>query len=590
MDPSKDLLAFVTALDAHSSSSDEGDNKRVKKGRDKKKKSERKESFPPVDNSAVSISDFAALLGGEESSSTKRKRGTDAPLPKTVQSKLERKVAWEQTQNDVTGRWEPFVQRVKEAPTLKFPLNPVQVPNMQTVESQMAHFQPQNDFERGLADVLSRTDNKSFGDAELPGAEMTTELPESTANPKLAKKAADAAKDRAMQFYKEQKQKHSSKIKSKTYRKHLAKDKARKALKAKLENDDGAMTLHEREQDREQAELARIRERFSLRTHKAGKWAHDLLLNKKAHREFRAGLSAQVKEQQMLREQIMGKAAAHQEEDDDDDEDDDVYEELDEEEVENLERLKAELEMTESEEELPKVVARRKFGPPLPAADISEEEQLKVISASKDSTITASRKGLLNNKAAESDTDDKEDSMSMMMNSMQARLNRNQQIADLMFKQKQPLEEEEENDSDSDGGLLGEEFQTEKAKLVKGEAPRTEDMTLPGWGNWSGPGTRAGPPRVQVLKHVPGIDPRKRKDAHLDHVILTEKKLKSAVQKYTVEKVPMPFENREQYEAHLALPVGPEWNTPAAHKRLTAPKIIAPVGSVIKAPKLPHKN
>ena len=45
MDPSKDLLAFVTALDTHSSSSsDEGDSKRVKKGRDKKKKNlERKE-------------------------------------------------------------------------------------------------------------------------------------------------------------------------------------------------------------------------------------------------------------------------------------------------------------------------------------------------------------------------------------------------------------------------------------------------------------------------------------------------------------------------------------------------------------------
>ena len=56
------------------------------------------------------------------------------------------------------------------------------------------------------------------------------------------------------------------------------------------------------------------------------------------------------------------------------------------------------------------------------------------------------------------------------------------------------------------------------------EAPRTEDLTLPGWGSWGG---KAIPTRKnKIVRNISGIDRKARKDANLKHAIINEKKLK----------------------------------------------------------------
>ncbi|KAJ3300996.1 hypothetical protein HDU76_005910 [Blyttiomyces sp. JEL0837] len=94
------------------------------------------------------------------------------------------------------------------------------------------------------------------------------------------------------------------------------------------------------------------------------------------------------------------------------------------------------------------------------------------------------------------------------------------------------------------------EFEEEKAKVIESEAPKEVDLTLPGW------------------------------DANLKHVIINEKRLKKAA-KYMATEVPFGFESREQYEQSIRQPVGKEWNAEGGHSRLTAPRIVTKMGTII---------
>jgi U3 small nucleolar RNA-associated protein 14 len=598
MDPSNDLLAFVSALNQNN---DEKDSTKSKN-----KKNTKKQQVPVIEpKPAIDISDFAALV--EEINPKKRKRllpSTPAPLPKVTQTRLERKVALESTTKDVSARWDPYVKKMSQKESLKFPLNPDKVPK-KTAESLMADFVPQNDFEKQFVNLMKTASASTIVGANalsdkdhmiefanFPACEDNNENPDAT---------GEAAKKRAQDFYKEQRQKHVSKIKSKTYRKHLAKSKARQSLREKLESGDfGAMTAHEQEKNKQAAELARIKERVTLKTQKASKWAHELLLNKRSDREFRSGIAAQVKEQQLLREHIMEKANNY-----DQDEDSDYEQTEQEENRSELDKIKKELEIKQNEyreEQQKQVIGRRKFGGSKTKSfseEINDEESddqkenstpsgpIKVVAKSP---ITPElMKNEVQGDEALEDTNEKDSNTEEYQDPLataRERLERNKKLAELIFSAPRDNEANpQKNSSDSEDS----DFEKEKKDLIISDAPKTENVTLPGWGNWSGPGLSVAAPKVQVLKHTPGIDPKQRKDFHLRNVIISEKKL-PGMDKYTVPNVPLPFSNRQQYEAHLRVPVGPEWNSQDMHRKLIQPRVTAPAGSVIKAPKLPQLN
>ena len=79
----------------------------------------------------------------------------------------------------------------------------------------------------------------------------------------------------------------------------------------------------------------------------------------------------------------------------------------------------------------------------------------------------------------------------------------------------------------------------------------------------------------------------KRKDAKLNHVIITEES-DSKFSKYQVKQLPYEYGNKKQYERTLAQPLGPEWNTLTSHANMTKPSIVTRPGLVIdplEAPK-----
>jgi U3 small nucleolar RNA-associated protein 14 len=118
--------------------------------------------------------------------------------------------------------------------------------------------------------------------------------------------------------------------------------------------------------------------------------------------------------------------------------------------------------------------------------------------------------------------------------------------------------------------------------------PKEEDLTLPGWvnfeiltskGSWGGIGLKPQKQRM-VVKSIPGIEAEKRKDAKLKHVIINEKRLKKSIQ-YLVPQVPHGFENRDQYERTIRMPIGKEWNTQNVYLEKIAPRIQKKLGQAI---------
>ena len=77
------------------------------------------------------------------------------------------------------------------------------------------------------------------------------------------------------------------------------------------------------------------------------------------------------------------------------------------------------------------------------------------------------------------------------------------------------------------GDGFEEDFAAEKAEAIAEDAPKEEDLTMPGWGSWTGQGVKRRAMEKKLIKKVPGIEESQRKDAKLKNVIINEKRAKS---------------------------------------------------------------
>lgn len=133
------------------------------------------------------------------------------------------------------------------------------------------------------------------------------------------------------------------------------------------------------------------------------------------------------------------------------------------------------------------------------------------------------------------------------------------------------------------------EFETIKDKTVSEDAPQEIDETLPGWGSWTGDGIKKSRNAKKFIKHVDGIKLNQRKDAKLQHVIINEKRMKQA-KSYMSQSVPFPFENKEQYERSLNLPIGPEFTTRTNFQKQIMPHVVKKQGKVVAPMDKPFKD
>ncbi|NXH40996.1 UT14A protein, partial [Dicaeum eximium] len=124
------------------------------------------------------------------------------------------------------------------------------------------------------------------------------------------------------------------------------------------------------------------------------------------------------------------------------------------------------------------------------------------------------------------------------------------------------------------------DFRREKRKAEEAAKPQLVNLVLPGWGEWGGTGLKPSARKVKRFLIKPPPAPL-RKDQHLPHVIMSEKRNIHAAA-HQVSELPFPFERHQQFEQSMRTPVGPTWNTQRAFQKLTAPRVITRSGHIIQ--------
>lgn len=106
-----------------------------------------------VEDLMTPLHDFAGFGTIRKRMEQLQKRGAplEAPLPKVIQERLNRKAGYEKTREDIT-KWQPTVKMNREAPSLVF--NKREPAPQLSTTTLAANFRPTTDFEKEVHSIL----------------------------------------------------------------------------------------------------------------------------------------------------------------------------------------------------------------------------------------------------------------------------------------------------------------------------------------------------------------------------------------------------------------------------------------------------
>ena len=132
-----------------------------------------------------------------------------------------------------------------------------------------------------------------------------------------------------------------------------------------------------------------------------------------------------------------------------------------------------------------------------------------------------------------------------------------------------------------------------KMKEIGDELPEEDPFAagVPGWGTWGGAAVKKSKQQLAKEKakraeHKSEIEAKKaailnaRTDKNLRGVLINQQQDTKAL-KYQIDYIPKEFASAKQYAQSLRVPLGQEWNTQDAYKKLNAPAVITKVGTII---------
>ncbi|KAL8482488.1 hypothetical protein ACS0TY_028602 [Phlomoides rotata] len=137
------------------------------------------------------------------------------------------------------------------------------------------------------------------------------------------------------------------------------------------------------------------------------------------------------------------------------------------------------------------------------------------------------------------------------------------------------------------GDDVEEDFEKDKEAFLNEENPEPEKPVLIlGWGQWTDVQKKRGLPSWMLQEHESAKKKRleavkKRKDAHLNNVIISEKLDKKAEKLHT-KTLPYPYTSQEVFEQSIRMPIGPEFNPTTAVGALNRPEVMKRPGIIIK--------
>jgi U3 small nucleolar RNA-associated protein 14 len=603
-----DLLNFVTALqgldeDAAGFSGAED---------------ERSTEYSLASGAGASVDDFTAVLDDEDAGFANLKRkmsvltGEDeerkvieAPLALPQQDRIDRVLAYETTSRDIS-KWKHIIQKNRDAETLKFPLRDQdQVPGV-TCHGLVASFKPETALEQEVATIIKdsgitplKVTSDEAAERDEGGFDVLPFVPLDAEQVQR-----DLAKVRSSKFFAEIRSRRQAKIKSKKYRKMLAKERMKKEAQAIASgnlSELGRLGLlsvtadddEARRERRMKAELDRARERLTLRTRKVNKWAQELLVRRHGDADGRLKILEQLKEKERLRQEIYGsgdKFGADEQDDFDEVEEDDEGDESvaaesddelqdDDESDVNDQGDNAEVNGIFDAPSSAVTTGRHKFSP-------QDSNAAQVHGTVEDSEGSGTEDAYAEDKAFGADLDRsilRQKPVESGPRKRKGVLDANKshwKLDSSSIEQQQQLIQEAFAGDD-----VFTDFAKEKAAITEAEAPKVEDVTLPGWGVWGGAGIAledAKSKKARFVMHKNGLDPKARLDRNLKHVIINERRIKAAANSLTVPKVPFPFASAEEYSRHIAQPIGREWNTVQSYERRIQPRVQIKAGAIIK--------
>lgn len=237
-----------------------------------------------------SVAKDAILIGEPEESQKLKALAT--PLPKRIQERNDRQIAYEITNEDVS-KWDETVQQNRQAEVLKFPLNP-EVKHNDTATTFRATNEPSTELEKkihGLLEQSALTDDKKEATfEEIAASKLSSE--------DLKKRTNELRLMRELMFRDEKRAKRIKKIKSKTF--HKIKKKERLRNQEEVEGSDF-------ESDEEEHDMKRAKERMLLKHKTQSKWAKSMIksgLSKDASN--RADLEEMLRQGEKLRSKQVG--------------------------------------------------------------------------------------------------------------------------------------------------------------------------------------------------------------------------------------------------------------------------------------------
>ncbi|CAI0450113.1 unnamed protein product [Linum tenue] len=625
-----------------------------------------------------------------------------APLSKEAIDKVERQKAYEISKKDIT-KWEPLIKRNREAPSVIFDKD-IDV-GFSTVGAIASEFEPRTDFEKKMASLVY--DEKVMEAHKEDGAKL---LELNKISSEDYKNSRDhIAKMRTLLFRHEVKMKRLKKIKSKTHRRMLKKDRMKVASGEMQMDSEAAKELAIKQ------EFKRAEERLTLRHKNKSKWAKRVL--ERGLNAQDEGTRAAITEQLSQHARLTRKMNSMNDSSDSDNSSDEEYDE--DSDVSERDRASKVLmkakektqSILEEEDEVPTsgvlslpFMARglkKRKDEANEEAKLALQEYESTLGQKQDSadTITAAGNGRRvfggptkkvalptkkrnlneNSTNSESDSgaefeaeenivDDRSDGRQKDVRVSYSLLNEDSEsnqeplsadagnmavdagpkttyevaiFASNKWRKmseksevesstkraptnvqsaadnEHPEETAEESDSDDEGQMIDgnlssghrtayelpsqaeliheafagddveEEFAKYKDEALSKENPEPEKpVLLPGWGQWTNVQKRKGLPSWMEEEHKLAQRKRdeavkKRKDAHLKHVIISEKLDKKAEKLHT-KSLPFPFTSKEVFEQSIRMPIGPEFNPATAVGALNRPEVLKKPGVIIK--------
>ncbi|CDO93730.1 unnamed protein product [Kluyveromyces dobzhanskii CBS 2104] len=239
------------------------------------------------------LSQKAALLKGKQNTLT-------TPLPQRIQKRLERKAAYEISKDEVS-KWQDAVQELRQAEHISFPLNPEPQHNESNVFIR-EQANVKTEVESKVSELLEQSDLaaplKESTFEEIETAKMTPE--------EMKKRTAELRLMRELMFREERKAKRIKKIKSKAYRRIKKKELLRNQ---ELIDSDESDTDHD---------IARAKERMTLKHKTQGKWAKDMIKHGMTKdKESREEMEEMLRQGERLKEKILGRDANEDSENED---------------------------------------------------------------------------------------------------------------------------------------------------------------------------------------------------------------------------------------------------------------------------------